>query len=389
MSSQLQTADSSGAPAPTVFRRVRPLACRLGLGLLIPLAALVSLLTGCGVQAPPQPPRIEIPQQIKNLHVYQTGRTLHITFSMPVLATDGELLNKPVTVDFYRVATTAGQPLEQPGPSAAPWLSLPPKELSRYRHARVVDYPDQLSPQAFHQNVGSTYSYAVVAFTRGFRGHQRRSALSNVVHAVLLDVTQPVKNLQVKATQSALLFTWDKPAQTLTGTAPTHVSGYRIFQSSTGKPGSFRVFAQSHSTHFDDSNFHFGQQYYFQVSAVTTVGAASAESEACAPVGILPRDVFPPAVPTGLTAVNAAGAVDLLWNASSGRDLAGYNVYRTTDGGPFQRINKKLVPTPIFHDTSVAPGHHYQYAVTAVDLTGNESRKSRSASLATPSSTRP
>jgi Fibronectin type III domain len=389
VSSQLQTADSGGVPAPTVCRRVRPLPCRLGSGLLIPLAALAFLLTGCGVQAPPQPPRVEIPQQIKNLHVYQTGRTLHLTFSMPELATDGELLNKPVTVDFYRVITAAGQPPALPGPGAAPWFSMAPKELSRYKHAGVVDYPDQLSPQAFQQDVGSTYTCAVVTFTRGFRGHERRSAPSNVVHAVLVDVTQPVKNLQVKATQSALLFTWDKPAQTLTGAPPAHVSGYRIFQSSTGKPGSFRVFAQSPSTHFDDSNFHFGRQYYFQVSAVTTVGVASAESEPSAPVGILPRDVFPPPVPTGLTAVNAAGAVDLLWNASSGRDLAGYNVYRSADGGPFQRINKQLVPTPIFHDTSVAPGHHYQYAVTAVDLTGNESGKSPPASLATPSSARP
>ncbi|MEJ2007883.1 MAG: hypothetical protein P8Z30_06965 [Acidobacteriota bacterium] len=115
----------------------------------------------------------------------------------------------------------------------------------------------------------------------------------------------------------------------------------------------------------------------------------AAESEPSAAVGIKPRDVFPPAAPTGLAAVNAAGAVDLLWNANTESDLAGYNVYRSADGGPFKRINKQMVPTPIFHDATVAPGHHYQYAITAVDLDGNEGARSKLVNIQTPSSRNP
>jgi hypothetical protein len=383
---QLRTADSGGDPATTGIHTARLLPCRHWPILLraIWLAALAFVLAGCGVQAPPQPPRVEIPQQTKDLAVAQIGRTLHITFTMPVLATDGERLNKPVQVDLFRAISPPGQQPVLPDASAAPWLTLEPKELPNYTRAGKVDYPLQFSPQEFRQRQASTFSFVVIALTRGFRGHPRRSEPSNITQVTLLDVTGAVTNLEVKPSQTALLLTWDKPAETLTGVPPVHLSGYRVYQSMTGKPGSFEPLGEAASNNFDDKSFEFGKQYYFRVGAVTRVGTATAESEPSAAVSITPRDDFPPPVPTGLTVVNAAGAVDLLWNASSASDLAGYNVYRSTGGGPFQRINKQQAPTPIFHDATVAPGHQYEYAVTAVDLTGNESGKSQPASVATP-----
>jgi Fibronectin type III domain len=344
------------------------------------------LFAACGVQAPPQPPRVEIPQQIKDLAADQAGRTLHITFTMPTLATDGELLNKAVQVDIFRAISPAGQQPAPPGGSGKPWITLSPKELSSYTRAGKVDYLFQISPQDFQQQVGSTFSFSAVGLTHGFRGHPRRSVPSNITQATLLDVVAPVANLLVKPSQDALLLTWDKPRETLTGVPPSHVTGYRVYQSASGKPGSFELLGEAASNHFEDRNFEFGRQYFFRVRAVTTLGRETAESEPSAPVSVTPRDVFPPPVPTGLTAVNTPGAVDLLWNASSGNDLAGYNVYRSSGGAPFERINKQLAPTPIFHDATVSPGHDYEYAVTAVDLTGNESERSKPASLTTPPS---
>jgi len=313
------------------------------------------------------------------------GRTIQLTFTLPALASDGERLTKPVEIDIFRAVSPAGRKPEPPVTGAAPWLTLPPKELPRYTHAGKVEYTYNISPQEFQRIEGSTFSFALVAFTRGFRGHPRKSEPSNVAQAALLDVTRPVSNLEVKATQTELLLTWDKPAETLTGLPPSHLSGYRVFESTTGKPDSYQLLGEAASAHFEDKDFQFGRQYFFKVSAVTSLDGTQAESEPSAPVAITPRDVFPPSVPTSLNAVNAAGAVDLLWNASTGSDLAGYNVYRSADGGPFERLNKQPVPTPIFHDPSVAPGHHYQYAVTSVDLSGNESQRSAAASVTTPS----
>ncbi|TAM84234.1 MAG: hypothetical protein EPN47_02655 [Acidobacteria bacterium] len=350
------------------------------------LAALGALYGACGVQAPPEPPRVEVPQQTKDLAVAQIGPTLHLTFTIPTLATDGELLSKPVQIEIFRNVSPSGQQPVQPDAGGKPWMSLPPQQLSTYAHGGSVDYPLQLSPKEFRQYVGSTFSFSVIGLTHGFRGHPHRSAPSNIAQATLLDAATPVVNLAVKPTQDALMLTWDKPGETLTAVPPSHISAYRVYQSATGKPGSFKLLGEAQSNQFADRSFQFGQEYHFRVSAVTTVGKDSAESELSAPVSITPRDVFPPPVPTGLTAVNTAGAVDLLWNASSGNDLAGYNIYRNDGGGPFERINKGLTPTPIFHDSTVSPGHIYEYAVTAVDLAGNESDKSQPASVTTPSS---
>jgi len=385
--SQPRTADSGGDPAATAIHPAGPLPFprasrfpRLAL-----LAALVSVFAGCGVQAPPQPPRLEIPQQINDLRAVQIGRTLRITFTRPALAADGEQLTQPLEIDIFRALAPPGQKPAPPDASGAPWRSLTARGLSGYTRAGKVDYPFQLSPQEFRRQQGSTFSFAAVALTRGFRGHPRRSVPSNVAQAALLDVTPPVADLAVKASQTALLLTWAKPAETLDGLPPSRLSVYRVYQSATGKPGSFRLLGETASPHFEDKSFMFGRQYYFRVSAVTALHGAVAESGPSEPVGITPRDVFPPPVPTDLTAVNAAGAVDLLWNAGRAPDLAGYNVYRSADGGPFARINRQRVPTPIFHDTAVAPGHRYQYAVTAADLSGNESARSIPASVTTPS----
>lgn len=345
------------------------------------LGALVSVFAACGVQGPPRPPRLQLPQQITDLHVEQTGRTLQIDFTFPVLATDGERLTKPVTVHIYRTVSPPGKKPAAPDTSGTPWLTLLPKQHSAYTTAGRLDYPYQFSPQEFRRQLGKSFAFAVVAFTRGFRGRSHKSAPSNVGGATLINVTEPATNLVVTPSQSALLLTWTKPAATLTGAPPAHLSGYRIYQSRTGKHGSFKLAGESPGTRFADRNFQFGQQYYFRVSALTKVGNTVAESDPSPMVSITPRDVFPPPVPERLTAVNAAGAVDLLWNASVASDLAGYNVYRKSAGGAWTRINKQIVPTPIFHDTSVKPGQTYEYAATAVDLNGNESSKSQPARI--------
>jgi fibronectin type 3 domain-containing protein len=56
--------------------------------------------------------------------------------------------------------------------------------------------------------------------------------------------------------------------------------------------------------------------------------------------------------------------------------LAGYNVYRQENGAA-QRLNKELLRTPIFRDITAPEGKALTYYVTAVDLSGNESKASK------------
>ena len=360
---------------------------RAGRSVWIPLIVLLisaaGFFAGCGVQSPPQPPRIERPAEIKDLHAVQIGGGFHLEFTLPVLAADGERLTKPVQLDFFRAITPPGQTPAMPATDTAPWAAILPQDLPRYLRNGKVDYPSPLSDQAFRELQNSTFTFSVVALTRGFRGHPRKSAPSNLVQTKLVDVSVPVANPAVKTTQAALDLSWAEPAQTLAGVPVSNLAAYRVYGSRTGKPGSFRLLAETKSTQYNDPNFQFGQEYYFRVVAVSASNGFQAESEPSATVEVTPKDTFPPAVPRRLTAIYTAGAVDLIWNANTDADLAGYNVYRKTEGEVFARVNRQLLSTPIFHDTSVAPGHLYQYAVTAVDLSGNESAQSLPVSVST------
>ena len=77
-----------------------------------------------------------------------------------------------------------------------------------------------------------------------------------------------------------------------------------------------------------------------------------------------------------MSSIYAAGAVELVWTANTEADLAGYNVYRLEDHTPL-RVNKELVRTPIFRDATAPAGKTLIYYVTAVDLSGNESKASK------------
>src|SRR6185295_12489938 len=101
-------------------------------------------------------------------------------------------------------------------------------------------------------------------------------------------------------------------------------------------------------------------------------------SEISAIVRITPTDTFPPAVPTGLTAVAGVNSIELAWDRSTEEDFAGYQVYRSNDGSAPERI-AGLIDAPTFSDRAVELGKKYSYAVTAVDRIGNESARSMTA----------
>jgi predicted phage tail protein len=145
----------------------------------------------------------------------------------------------------------------------------------------------------------------------------------------------------------------------------------------------FELAGTSPSPEFRDSHFEFGTQYLYTVRSVAEYGTDSVESTDSAPAMVTPRDVFPPAVPTGLEIVvvlatpQAPAYVELSWAISTESDLAGYIVYRSeSQDAPGERISGETLPSPTFRDMSVLPGKRYYYRVSALDRAGNESAQS-------------
>jgi len=77
----------------------------------------------------------------------------------------------------------------------------------------------------------------------------------------------------------------------------------------------------------------------------------------------------PPAAPKNLAAVASEGAINLIWEANTEGDLAGYMVLRApaVEGGKLVPITPAPIKETTFRDTKVRAGVRYAYVVVAVD----------------------
>lgn len=79
--------------------------------------------------------------------------------------------------------------------------------------------------------------------------------------------------------------------------------------------------------------------------------------------------------------------IHLTWHppAHSRDPVAGYNVYRSSDGGKsFSKLNSSPVTKPEYHDVRIRPGTTYLYFVKSVDRRGTESKASNNIRLMVP-----
>ena len=124
-------------------------------------------------------------------------------------------------------------------------------------------------------------------------------------------------------------------------------------------------------------NVSFGIEQCFEVRSVDVVAGAQVLSPASPPACIAPKDTFPPAAPRALAAIAGSGAINLIWDANSERDLAGYIVLRgEAPGDTLQPITPEPVVAPTYRDETARAGTRYVYAVAAVDRAGNMSGQS-------------
>ncbi|HZR27325.1 MAG TPA: fibronectin type III domain-containing protein [Terriglobales bacterium] len=132
-----------------------------------------------------------------------------------------------------------------------------------------------------------------------------------------------------------------------------------------------------------DTTIEWEKTYTYWITPVTRVYSvkhellAQFEGEDSASLTVTAHDAFPPSTPEDFMAVPSEiptkKFVDLAWKPNVERDLAGYIIYRREDGGAMARIATPPANTLSYQDTDVSAGHKYFYAVSAIDLRGNES----------------
>jgi hypothetical protein len=123
---------------------------------------------------------------------------------------------------------------------------------------------------------------------------------------------------------------------------------------------------------FTHSPITLGEEGCYQVRAVRVYGNARLESAPSATVCTTFVDTFPPPPPANLAAVGSEGGVSLIWDPSSGTDVAGYLVLRGEIGptGPpatLTPLMAQAIRETTYRDATPRRGARYVYAVVAID----------------------
>jgi hypothetical protein len=131
------------------------------------------------------------------------------------------------------------------------------------------------------------------------------------------------------------------------------------------------------ATEFTQDGITLGGERCFLVRAVDIVEGVHVRGPASPVECVSFADVFPPSPPKEVVAVAVPGGVNLLWEPSGAKDVAGYLVLRAeAPGATLTPLMTTPVTTLSYRDESVRPGVRYVYAVVAVDAAGNRSAES-------------
>ncbi len=295
-----------------------------------------ALLAGCGSIGEPLYPALRIPSPVADLTVVERGNNLDINFTIPPLTTEG----LPLT-EIGGVELRAG-PSPSNGWNADEWA----KSSTRID----VPTPEKPGPVQATIPVSKFVSSEVVVAVRVTNPKGRDAGWSNLK---TFDVKPPLAdptNFQVAANPKGVALTWSASGP----------SEFRIFRK-TEQQQKPVVLATATEPNYVDISAEFGKAYQYSIQAI----GDNVESNVVGPENITPIDVFPPAVPSGLTASVGIGAVELAWNRNTEFQFKEYRVLRSEEGGPFVEIAHGL-EAPVYSDHAIQSGKHYRYEVLAV-----------------------
>lgn len=308
---------------------------------------------GCGAIGPPLPPSLHIPQRIAGLAAIERGDKIALEFTLPGQTKDKVVIKRLGEVELQ----------------AAPVESKTGGEI-----VRLADGPQNPGPVHFEVPAARWVGKDIALTVRVAGSTGRFGEWSNAVKMHIVPPLAAPAEVKAEAASYGVHVLWrGEPAPGI---------AYRIFRRDPAQKAPARI-GRSESPDYADTTAQYGVTYEYRIQAELKAGESEAESSVSAPVSITPVDTFPPAVPSGVTAIAAAQAIQVSWMPDTEPDLKGYYVYRSAEGGPFERVNG-LLDTPAYGDRAIQSGAHYRYAISAIDQVGNESTRSAPVEAAAP-----
>jgi len=304
-----------------------------------------AVMVGCGSIGEPLYPAVKIPMRVTDVGAVERGDQIDVTFTTPSQTTEG-LAIKTLSKIELRIGPSPGSPF-----NVGAWA----------RDAQIIEVPPPASPGLVLKRI-PVQEYIGKDEVIAVRTANEKGRYSDWSNAVPLTVGPPLttpENFKPEATTRGVALTW---------TAPAGATQYRIFRKAPDEQTPSQL-ATSDQPSYTDTSAEFDKTYSYYVEAARD----KTVSDVAGPVTITPKDIFPPAVPTGLNASAGVGAVELAWDRNTEPDFKEYRVLRAEGDGPFTQIAAGL-DAPLYSDTSVQSGKRYQYRIVAVDQLGNASQ---------------
>jgi hypothetical protein len=315
------------------------------------LLLLIVWLEGCGYVGPVLPPSPRTPLAITNLSVIERGDQLIVSCTLPQHTSDDLFISTFSKIDLGA------------GPDVSPFDFAQWSDQAKHYAVPTPPPIDQTSPPTaieYRIPVSAWEGKSVDIFIRTADKDSRFSSWSNRVH---LDVIPSLASLQVTAkdVRQGVLLSW-----------PEEQPGahYDVYRKGPNDKAPVKIGTAEHKDYLDTTSLYETPYEYTVIAA-----KGPAESVASTPVEITTHDTYAPSVPRSITAIAAANSIEVTWERSPESDLKGYYVYRSTDGGPFERIGN-LVNVPSYSDHAIQAGKTYRYRVSAIDILNHESDKS-------------
>jgi hypothetical protein len=205
---------------------------------------------------------------------------------------------------------------------------------------------------------------------RGIARSGRPGGPSARIIVPLVPPPPPPTTVTPSFTEKGVVVQWTEPAADPAGPAPA----FNVYRAGTAGPLNPSPLAVPT---FEAPGVEAGVQQCFTVRSVAVIQSVPIEGDASTPACVTPQDIFPPAPPQGLSLLLLDGAIELVWDAGTEPDIAGYMVLRgDSPGDTLRPLTSSPIRESTYRDATVTPGARYFYAITAVDRSGNASPRS-------------
>jgi len=336
----------------------------------------IAFSAGCGKRRPPLSPVERVQQRTELLSGAQQGNRIILSWPAPQRNAPDSSVQSIRRIDVYRLAEKPSAPLalteEEFATQSTLIGSVTSEEIKNA--GETLSYTDTLE----FAGEPTRLRYAV----RYVNASGQRAAFSNfLLIEPAARIALPPVLVKTEVSEDAITISWQPPVANIDGSTPVNLLGYNVYRMDEAQNESGQTPINSalvSGPEYKDKNFKFGNTYRYIVRAVSLgTEGAQVESLNSNSLSVTSRDIFPPSPPARPSAAPSLGRISIFFPANPEPDIAGYNIYRTTDPNlpkeSWTKLNSALLTRTTYHDESVESGKKYYYYLTAVDQAGNVS----------------